>query len=154
MKTDLFQSCGHSWVFQIRWHIECSTLATSSFRTWNSSIGILSLPFIVILPMAHLTSDCRMSVSSWVITPSWLYWSLRCFFYISSVYSSPFFLMFSTSVRSILYMSFIVPIFVWKVALVYQFSWRDHQSSPFYWIPSHFGLHIAMSTRPCVSTIL
>ena len=25
MKTDLFQSCGHCWVFQICWHIECST---------------------------------------------------------------------------------------------------------------------------------
>ena len=26
MKTDFFQSCGHCWVFQICWHIECSTL--------------------------------------------------------------------------------------------------------------------------------
>ena len=26
MKTDLSQSCGHCWVFQIFWHIECSTL--------------------------------------------------------------------------------------------------------------------------------
>ena len=25
MKTDLFQSCDHCWVFQISWHIECST---------------------------------------------------------------------------------------------------------------------------------
>jgi len=25
IKTDLFQSCGHCWVFQIWWHIECST---------------------------------------------------------------------------------------------------------------------------------
>ena len=25
MRTDLFQSCGHYWVFQIYWHIECST---------------------------------------------------------------------------------------------------------------------------------
>ena len=25
MKTDLFQSCGHCWVFQICWHIECGT---------------------------------------------------------------------------------------------------------------------------------
>ena len=40
MKTDLFQSCGHCWVFQICWHIECSTLAVSSFRNWNSSAGI------------------------------------------------------------------------------------------------------------------
>ena len=31
MKTDLFQSCGQSWVLQISWHIECGTLRTSSF---------------------------------------------------------------------------------------------------------------------------
>ena len=35
MKTDLFQSCGHCWVFHICWHIECSTLTTTSFRIWN-----------------------------------------------------------------------------------------------------------------------
>ena len=32
MKTDLFQSCGHCWVFQICWHSECSTFTASSFR--------------------------------------------------------------------------------------------------------------------------
>ena len=32
MKTDLFQSTGHCWVFQISQHIECSTLIPSSFR--------------------------------------------------------------------------------------------------------------------------
>ena len=32
LKTDLFQSCGHCWVFQICWHIECSTFTTSSSR--------------------------------------------------------------------------------------------------------------------------
>ena len=37
MKKDLFQSCGHWWVFQISWHIECSTFTASSFRIWNSS---------------------------------------------------------------------------------------------------------------------
>ena len=29
MKTDLFQSCGYCWVFQICWHIECSTFPAS-----------------------------------------------------------------------------------------------------------------------------
>ena len=64
MKTDLFQSCGHCWVFQICWHIECSTFTASSFRIWNSSTGIPSPPlalFIVMLPKAHLTSHSRMS---------------------------------------------------------------------------------------------
>ena len=74
-KTGLFQSCGHCWVFQTCWHIECSTFTASSFRIWNSSTGILSLPlalFIVMLSKAHLTSHSRMSGSRWVITPSWL----------------------------------------------------------------------------------
>ena len=42
MKTDFFQSCGHCWVFQICWHIECSTFTASSFRIWNSSARIPS----------------------------------------------------------------------------------------------------------------
>ena len=42
MTSDIFQSCGHCWVFQICWHIECSTLIASSFRIWNSSTGILT----------------------------------------------------------------------------------------------------------------
>ena len=32
MKTDLFQFCGHCCIFQISWHIECSTFKESSFR--------------------------------------------------------------------------------------------------------------------------
>ena len=68
---DLFQSCGHCWVFQICWHIEYSTVTASSF----SSVGILSPPlalFVVMLPKAHLTSHSRMSGFMWVITASWL----------------------------------------------------------------------------------
>ena len=64
MKTDLFQSYGHCWVFQICWQNECSTFIASSFRIWNSSTGIPSPPlalFIVMLPKAHLTSHSRMS---------------------------------------------------------------------------------------------
>ena len=40
MKTELFQSCGHCWVFQICWHIEYSTFIASPFRIWNSLAGI------------------------------------------------------------------------------------------------------------------
>ena len=61
--TDLFQSCGHCWVFQICWHIKCSTFTASSFRIWNSSIGIPSPPlalFVVMLFKVHLTSHSRM----------------------------------------------------------------------------------------------
>ena len=31
-ETDLFQSCGHCWIFQICCHIECSTFTASSFK--------------------------------------------------------------------------------------------------------------------------
>ena len=83
MKTDFFQSCGHCWVFQICWHIQCSTLTTSSFRNLNRSVGILSPPldlFVIVSPKAHLASHSRMSGSGWVTTPSWSSLSLRPFF--------------------------------------------------------------------------
>ena len=82
MKTDLFQSCGHWWVFQICWHTECSILTTSSFRILSSSAGILSPTlalFVVMLPKAHLISHSRMSGSKWVITPSCI-WVIKTFF--------------------------------------------------------------------------
>ena len=120
MKTDLFQSCGHCWVFQICWLIDCNTFTASSFRIWNSSTGVPSPPlalFVVMLSKAHLTSHSRLSGSRWVITPSWLSGSWRSFFY-SSMYSCHLFLIFSASVRSIPFLSFTVPIFAWNVSLV------------------------------------
>ena len=94
-KTDLFQSCGHCWVFQVCWHLECSTFTASCFRIWNSSTGIPSPPralFVVMLSKAHLTSHSRMSGSRSVITASWLSGSWRSFLYSSSVYASHLFL--------------------------------------------------------------
>ena len=91
MKTDLFQSCGHGWVFQICWSIECSTFTASFSRIWNSSTGIPLPPlalFVVMLSKAHLTSHSRMSGSRWMITPLWLSESWRSFLYSSSVYYS------------------------------------------------------------------
>ena len=119
MKTDLFQSCGHCWVFQICWHLECNTFKASSSRIWNSSIGIPSSPlalFVVMLPKVHLASHSRMSGSRWVTTSSWLSQSLA--FLYSSVYSCYLFLISSASVRSLLFLSFIVPFFVWNTSLV------------------------------------
>ena len=65
-KTDLLQSCGHCWVFQICWHIECGTVTASSFRTWNSSTGNPTPPlalFVVMLPKARLTLHSSISGS-------------------------------------------------------------------------------------------
>ena len=121
MKTDLFQSCGHCWVFRICWHIDYSTFTASSFRIWNSLVGIPSPPlalFLVMLLKAHLTLHCRMSGSRWVITPSWLSGSWRSFLYNSSVYSYHLMLIFSGFVRSIPFLPFIVPIFAWNLSLV------------------------------------
>ena len=72
----------HCWVFQICWHIVCSTFTASSFRIWKCSTGIPSPPlalFIVMLSKANLASHSRMSGSRWVITPSWLSVSWRCY---------------------------------------------------------------------------
>ena len=49
MKTDLFQSCGHCWVFQICWHIECSTFTPSSIfiaGDWNEKGGSQEIPAV------------------------------------------------------------------------------------------------------------
>ena len=121
MKTHLFQSWGHCWVFQICWHIECNIFTASSFRIWNSSAVISSPPlalFVVMLPKAHLTSHSRMSGSRLVIAPSWLSGSWRSFLYSTSVYSCHLFLISSAYVRSILFLSFIVPIFARNIPLV------------------------------------
>ena len=94
MKIDLFQSCGHCWIFQICRHIECSTFTASSFRILNTSAEIPSPPlalFLSMFPKAYLTSHSRVSGSGWVITPSWLSGSLGLFWY-SSVYSCHLFL--------------------------------------------------------------
>ena len=126
LKTDLFQSCGHCWVFQNCWHIECSTFTASSFRIWNSSAGIPSLAlFIVMLPKAHLTLHSRMSGSRWVIKPLWLSGSLRYFLYSSSVYSYHLLLISSASVRSRPFLSAIVSIFTWNIPLVSLIFLRD-----------------------------
>ena len=126
-----------TWPFPVLWpllsipicsHTECSTFTASSFRTWNSSTGSPLAPlalFVVMFPKAHLTSHSRMLGSRWVITPSWLSGSWRSFLYSSSVYSYHFFLISSASVRSILFLSFIEPIFAWNVPLISLIFLRD-----------------------------
>ena len=121
MNTNLFQYCGHFWVFKICWHIECSALTTSSFRIWNTLAGTLSTPlvlFIVILPKAPLPSHSRISGSRWVATPSWLFQSLKPFLYGSFVYSCHLFLISAASFRSLPFLSFIVANLAWNVPLV------------------------------------
>ena len=128
MKTDLFQSCFHCWVFQICQHIECSTFTASSFRIWTSSIGIPSPPlalFVVMLSKAHLTSHSRIIGSRWVIIPLWLSGPWISFLYSSSVYSCHFFLISSTLLGLYHFFPLLVlslhETFHWYLS----FSWRD-----------------------------
>ena len=67
-----FQSCGHCWVFQICWHIECSPCIASSFRIWNRSTGILSPPLALFAVMLH---DNLSAVATWYISLLF-YWNL------------------------------------------------------------------------------
>ena len=59
-----------------------------------------------------------MSGSKWVITPLWLSQLWISFLFSSYVYSCHLFLISSAYVRSILFLSFIVPIIAWNVPLV------------------------------------
>ena len=121
MKTDVLQSSGPCWVFQICWHIECRTFTASSFRIWNSSTGIPSPPlalFVVMLPKAHLTSHpgC-LALGQWSHHRDYL----GCedlFLFSSSVYSYHLFLISFASVRSIPFLSFNEPIFAWNIPLI------------------------------------
>ena len=84
MKTDLFQFCGHCWVFQICWHIECNSFTASSFRIWSSSTGIPSVPLASkvedkvwsILRYSQIGCSWQFCMwaflSSYEITNSWL----------------------------------------------------------------------------------
>ena len=79
MKADLFQSCGHCWVFHICWHIECSTFTASSFRSWNSSTEIPSPPlalFVVMFSKTQLThmgflAFLNLAKMERILWPSW-----------------------------------------------------------------------------------
>ena len=121
MKTKLFQFFGHSWIFQICWHIECSTFTTSSFRIWNSLVGIPSLPltlFVVMLPKAlWLCTLGSLALGEWSYHHGYLGHE-DIFLYSSSVYSCHLFFISYASVRSIPFLSFIVPIFAWNVPFV------------------------------------
>ena len=92
------------------------------------------------LPKAHLTSHPRMSGSRWVTTPSWLFGSLRPFLYSSSVYSYHLFLISFISVRSLQFLSFIMPMLAWNVPLIPPLFLRRSLFFPILLFPS-ISLH-------------
>ena len=101
--------------------LNAALLQPHSLGFLNSSAGIpspaLSL-FVVMLPKAHLTSYSSISGITWVTQTSSPSRSLWLFFYSSSVHSCHLFLISSASVRSLNFLSFIVPILAWSVPLV------------------------------------
>ena len=70
------------------------------------------------LPNSHLTSYSNISGFTWVTQASSLFRSLWPFLYSSSVHSCHLFLISSASVRSLTFLSFIVPILAESVPLV------------------------------------
>ena len=120
MKTDLFQSCGHCWVFQMCWHIESSTVPASSFRIWNSSTGIPSPPLVCslwcILRPIWLCIPVCLAVGEWSHHRGYLGHE-DLLLYTPSVYSCHLFLISSASVRSKPFLSLIVPILTSNVPL-------------------------------------
>jgi len=65
----------------------------------------------------HGISNSQTRLSVWT--------AMRPFLYISSVYSCHLFLISSASVRSLPFLSFIVPIFAWSIHWYLRFSWSD-----------------------------
>ena len=108
------ESCDHCWVFQICWHIECSTFIASSFRIWNISTGIPSSTLALFVVMLLRSTWLHILGCLALITPLWLSGLWRSLLYSSSVCSCHLFLISSASVRSIPFLSFIVPMFAWN----------------------------------------
>ena len=67
MKTDFFQSFDNCWVFQICWHVECSTLRASSFRILNAHTHTHIYIHIYISLLLHHQVIFSSSVISWAV---------------------------------------------------------------------------------------
>ena len=101
--------------------LNAALLQPHSLGFLNSSAGIpsplLSL-FLVMFPKADLASYSSISSFTWVTQASSLSQSLSRFSYSSSVHSCYLFLISSASVRSLPFLSFIVPTLLWSVTQV------------------------------------
>ena len=85
MKTDLFHSCGHCRVFQICWHIECSTLTCVKVKVKGKSLScvqLLATPWTVAQQAPPSMGFSRQECWSGLPFPSLylptLLWSLNC----------------------------------------------------------------------------
>ena len=69
VKTDVFQSTATAKAFKICSHTECSTLTTSSFRTWNNSAEIPSPPLTLFVVTHQFSSVQSLSHVRLFATP-------------------------------------------------------------------------------------
>ena len=68
MKTDLFQSCGHCWVFQICWHIECSTFFFYLFIYLFFKFYFIFKLYIIVLVLPNIKMNLPQV---YMCSPSW-----------------------------------------------------------------------------------
>ena len=128
MKNGLFGSCGHCWIFQICWLIECSTFTVSSFRILNSSTGI-PLPPLALFAMMRPTSHL-FHIPGCLALNEWLHH--RGFLGHEDLFWIVFLCILATSSSYLLLLSFIEPIFAWNVPLVSLILLKRYLSFPFY----------------------
>ena len=119
MKTDLFQSLANAEFSKFA-GILSAALLQHHLRIWNSSAGIPSPPLVLLWcflrPSWLLITGC-LALDEWSHHHAYLCHE-GLFLYSSSVYSYQLFFISSASVKSILFLSFIVPIFAWNIPLV------------------------------------
>ena len=84
MKTDLFQSCGHCCVFQICWHIECTTeppglplictaMSQSPKAGSQAASSLLCAPSYDFTPQSVFPTKCFISFSKYTyLTPQYI----------------------------------------------------------------------------------
>ena len=141
----LFHPCGHGWVFQICRHTEFSTLkhfkTASTFRILNNSAGVQSPPlalFIVMLlrPTWLHASGC-LTLGEWPHHRAYT-GHQNLFLYSSPMYSCHLFLISSASVRSLLFLSFIVPVLAWNIPLISPIFLKRSLVFPILFFPLYF----------------
>ena len=81
---DVFQSCGHLWIAQICWHIDCCIFTASSFRIWNSSTWIPSPPLVLFIVMLSKAGPLDLTFQDiWVLVSDhaiMIIWVMKIFF--------------------------------------------------------------------------
>ena len=106
METEIFQSRGLCWVFQICWYIECSTLKSQHLLGFEiDQLEFQLALFVVMLSKAHLPSHSRMSGSRWADHTIVVIGVINIFLYSSSVYFCHLFLISSASHRFLVFLS-------------------------------------------------